>query len=307
MKKLLNTDLLKEFSFLKSVKDNKFVEREIFSPGIYRGGLEFLGYGSKRISGSNIIAWGKREETFLKDSKSKLHLYIDNVLKWKPPVLILSKNITIETRKAIVEIANKYKVMILTTKIHVRDIAFQVGQFLAQEFSPSKTVHASLVVINGVGVLIQGESGIGKSEAVLELLSRGHQFVGDDAIEIIFFGNSFVGRSAKLTKNFLEARGLGIIDIKYIFGAKTVKEYHRVDLVVELIDSEKKDVKFDRIGNEKHYFSILGGQLPLIQIPVSSGRNSSILIETASHLLEYRQSGKDPIKVIKERNDNNGK
>lgn len=167
-----------------------------------------------------------------------------------------------------------------------------------------EAVHASLAIINGVGVMIKGPSGIGKSEALIELLQKGHTFVSDDTVELYRIGDTFYGRPAALTEGLLEARGIGLVNIPFIYGAKAVKEKTSVELVVELQPAEVQN-ELDRLGNKDLRFEVLQGNIPLIQIPAVSGRSMASLIEAAVNVYLARKAGMDPLAMIAERNRGN--
>lgn len=156
--------------------------------------------------------------------------------------------------------------------------------------APSTTVHGVLVEVFGMGVLITGKSGIGKSETALELVMRGHRLIADDSVDIIRVEDELKGESPKLTRHFMEIRGLGIIDIERLFGVGAVKNSEFIDLVVELeLWDEKRE--YDRVGLDEEFIEILGLEIPKVTIPVRPGRNLAMIIEVATRNNRQKRFG----------------
>lgn len=289
---------------LKIINKDKIVKWvPIRRPAINRVGLELLGHFYNKDLNMNIIGWGTTESKFM-DSipEEKLRKNLAKVFSYNPPLVICSLGVNDRNKDIILKEASKCGVPVVFTNTQLSFIITTLGTYVAERFSPEQFVHGSFVVINGVGVLIIGDSGIGKSEAVLELIQKGHVFVSDDSVIIKRIGNEFVGMSPEITKNILEARGLGLIDIRAMYGDRVIKHKARISLVVELKQSKSGDsIHFDRLGNEKHYFSILGGKICKTIIPVRLGRNIASLIEVATNLFHSKQIGVDPLKTIQER------
>jgi HPr kinase/phosphorylase len=176
----------------------------------------------------------------------------------------------------------------------------KINFFIIKELSDSTSKHGSLVIINGVGVMIIGKSGIGKSEALLELIEKGHSFVSDDTVILKKIGNNILGYPSPITKDFVESRGLGLIDIPLIYGLKSVKEYTNVNLVIELISMEDSN-RINRLGDKKLFYEIFYEKIPKIQIPVGNGRTLSVLIEAATNVYLIKQKGYNSLNIIDER------
>lgn len=204
----------------------------------------------------------------------------------------------------VLKVANARNVPVVNSKLHLSEINAYVSAHLLERQAKIEAVHASLAIINGVGVMIKGPSGIGKSEALIELLQKGHTFVSDDTVELYRIGDTFYGRPAALTEGLLEARGIGLVNIPFIYGAKAVKEKTSVELVVELQPAEVQN-ELDRLGNKDLKFEVLKGAIPLIQIPAVSGRSMASLIEAAVNVYLARKAGMDPLAMIAERNRGN--
>ena len=271
-------------------------------PAINRAGLELKGYFYKKNSISkNIIGWGTSESNWMSSiSEKEREESLNTLIMQKPPLIICSSGVNEENRKIIIEIATKYEVPIVLSNIPLSSVTTTIGVYLSEKFAQTEFVHGSLIIINGVGVMIIGASGIGKSEVILELIQKEHIFVSDDAIFIKRIGNNFVGYSPEITKDILEARGLGLLDIRTIYGDRAIRSKTNIDLVVELKNAEEI-VEFDRIGNKNLLYSILGGKISKINIPIKAGRSASSLVVAAANLFISKQSGIDALKIIEER------
>lgn len=287
---ILNKDRIKTWNTIKR-------------PAINRVGFELLDHFYNSNINMNIIGFGTMESKYMDivDEKT-LSKKLNNIFKHRPPLVICSINVNERNKKNIIEQANRNDIPVVVTETQLSFVITTIGIYIAEYFAPEEFVHGSLVIINGIGVLLIGDSGVGKSEAVLELVQRGHTFVSDDSVNIKRIGNKFVGSSPKITKNLLEARGLGMIDMKLIYGNRSIKDKSDINLVVELKHFEKGDeTNFDRLGNQKNYYNVLGGKINKIIIPVRSGRNVASLIEVATNLFESKQQGFDILNTIKER------
>lgn len=198
----------------------------------------------------------------------------------KPPCIIYCREIEIED--AIIELANRYQVPLLRTKKATSPFMAELIRWLNAELAPRCSIHGVLVDIYGEGVLIMGESGIGKSEVALELIHRGHRLVSDDVVEIKRVSdNSLIGSSPDITRHFIELRGIGIIDAKSLFGVESVKNEQEIDLVIKL-EEFNKEQDYDRLGLEEEYIEFLGNQVVCHSIPIRPGRNLAVICESAA-------------------------
>lgn len=287
---IVNKDLIKEWA-------------PITRPAINRVGLELLGHFFNDDLDKNIIGWGTTESKLMDSIDEKdLKINIAKIFDYKPPLVICSVSVKERNINIIRNIADEKGIPLVITENQLSFTTTTVGIYIAEKFALEEFIHSSLVIINGIGVLIIGDSGIGKSEAVLEIIQKGHIFVSDDSVLIKRVGNEFIGCAPEITKNILEARGLGLIDIKQIYGERVIKDKANIQLVVELksFDNNSK-TQFDRLGNENHFFEVLGGKINKIIIPVRPGRNMASLIEVATNLFVSKQNGTDPLKTIQER------
>lgn len=281
---------------------DKLDYKDIKLPAIKRLGLELANAVENDRYAQNIVCWGTSESKYFgKLGKEKSIQTLERVLSVKPPLLILSNGMDTLPKKWILSVADKYKIPLVFTNNSTAQISTTIGTYLNDSFSIEEQIHGCLTIVGGVGVLIVGESGVGKSEATLELIQKGHLFVADDAVLIRHSGASFLGRSPEITKNFLEVRGIGIIDVKYTYGIRSVIDTTRVDLVIELVNKEKSNT-LDRIGTNYLKYKILDGYVNMIQIPVKDGSSAGSLIEAAVSTFLSRKDGVDILKELSIRN-----
>ena len=185
------------------------------------------------------------------------------------------------------QLANEYEIQILQSHVDTSAFSAEVTRWLKVELAPRISIHGVLVDIYGEGVLITGESGIGKSEVALELIHRGHRLVSDDVVEIKKVSDeTLIGSAPDITRHFIELRGIGIIDAKTLFGVESVKNTQSIDLVIQL-EEWNKEQEYDRMGLEEQYIEYLGNKVVCHSIPIRPGRNVAIICESAA--VNYRQ------------------
>lgn len=203
----------------------------------------------------------------------------------KPPCIIFCREIWVEDE--LIELANKYHVPVLRSKKATSPFMAELIRWLNAELAPRCSVHGVLVDIYGEGVLIMGESGIGKSEVALELIHRGHRLVSDDVVEIKKVSDaSLIGTAPDITRHFIELRGIGIIDAKALFGVESVKNEQEIDLVIKL-EEFNKEQEYDRLGLEEEHIEFLGNKVVCHAIPIRPGRNLAVICESAA--VNHRQ------------------
>ena len=215
----------------------------------------------------------------------KLEMY-DKLLACQIPCLVYSRSQVPD--EDILALCNHYGVPCLVSDKTTSDLMAEVIRWLKVKLAPCISIHGVLVDVFGEGVLIMGESGIGKSEAALELIKRGHRLVTDDVVEIRKVSDAtLIGRAPEITKHFIELRGIGIIDVKTLFGVESVKDTQAIDMVIKLEDWDR-DKEYDRLGIEDQYTEFLGNRVVCHSIPVRPGRNLAIIVESAA--VNYRQN-----------------
>ena len=184
-------------------------------------------------------------------------------------------------------LANRYKIPIFITKTATSAFMAEVIRWLNVELAPCISIHGVLVDVYGEGILITGESGIGKSEAALELIKRGHRLITDDVVEIRKVSDeTLIGTAPDITRHFIELRGIGIIDVKTLFGVESVKNTATIDLVIQLEEWDR-DKEYDRLGLEEEYTEFLGNKVVCHSLPIRPGRNLAVIVESAA--VNHRQ------------------
>ena len=229
---------------------------------------------------------GYVEYTYLKGMEEERKKYIyGEILSKKVPCIIFCRDL--QPDDILLELDNKHEVPILVTGTTTSAFMAEIIRWLNVELAPCISIHGVLVDVYGEGVLIMGESGIGKSEAALELIKRGHRLVTDDVVEIRKVSDeTLIGTAPDITRHFIELRGIGIIDVKTLFGVESVKETQGIDMVIKLEDWNK-DREYDRLGLEEQYTEFLGNKVVCHSIPIRPGRNLAIIVESAA--VNHRQ------------------
>lgn len=229
---------------------------------------------------------GYVEYTYLQGLEEARKKYIyEEILSKKVPCIIFCRDL--QPDEILLDLANKHEVPILVTGTTTSAFMAEIIRWLNVELAPCISIHGVLVDVYGEGVLIMGESGIGKSEAALELIKRGHRLVTDDVVEIRKVSDeTLIGTAPDITRHFIELRGIGIIDVKTLFGVESVKETQGIDMVIKLEDWNK-DREYDRLGLEEQYTEFLGNKVVCHSIPIRPGRNLAIIVESAA--VNHRQ------------------
>ena len=284
---------------LKLVAGANGLRRIIREPTVNRPGLALAGF-TKYFASKRVQVIGAAESTFLK-SLSKEHReerYAD-LFAYKIPCFVFSRNLRPD--REFLRAAEKANVPIFQCPLITMKFINLATLALEMMFAPRGTEMGSMVDILGVGAIIRGESGIGKSECVLALIERGYSLVADDITKVTLLdGREIMGTSAEITRNHMEVRGIGIINVAAMFGVKSIRLEKRVDLVVTLkLWNEVVDV--DRLGMEDQHVDILGVKIPHIIIPVRPGRDLARLIEVAAFQTKLKLSGYNPAKELNER------
>src|SRR5882672_2557351 len=261
--------------------------RPITTTAVQKPGLALAGQ-EELLRPGTVQALGRSEVAYLAripaDTRRSL---LDRVARAPVACFILTHGS--EAHPDLVSAVDAHGVPLLATRRSTARLIEVLGRFFEDRLAPCVTLHGTLIDIYGVGVLILGESGVGKSESALELILRGHRLVSDDTVSIRQIGNVLNGTGPEVSRYHMELRGLGIINIKDLYGVAAVRERKDLDLVVRL-DPWQEDKVYDRLGLDEKKYTILGVELPFIEMPVGPGRNLSILLEVAArhHLLKRR-------------------
>ena len=247
---------------------------------INRPGLQMIGF-LKFFDSERIQIMGKEEFTFLEQfSTDEREKRLEQYFSQGFPALVIARGLQIFPE--MLEYAEAYKVPLLRTELGTSQFMSMIIRYLNEQLAPRKTRHGVLCEIYGEGILIMGESGVGKSEAAIELVKRGHRLVADDAVEIKKISDqTLIGSSPEIIRHFVEVRGIGIIDVKEIFGMGAIKDEQQIDMVIHL-EPWEKGKQYDRLGMVDEYTNIMGINVPSLTIPVKLGRNIAVTVEVAA-------------------------
>ena len=288
---LLDLDLKEHDALeLKCIAGRPGLDREITAPDINRPGLALGGFFDK-FAYQRIQIFGRGETAFL----DKLHREgsvetIQELFGYTIPCCVFSHGLI--PHEEFVQKAEEVGCPILQTSLPTAVFTSRLLRVLGSIFAPQQTVHGVLVEVYGIGVLITGDSGVGKSETALELIERGHRLICDDAVEIrCISGNILMGQGVnRVTGHHMEIRGLGIINIAHLFGVAAIRDKKQIQIVVHLEDWDPNK-SYDRIGSDDLFEEIMGVHIPCLHIPVKPGRNISIIIEVAAMTERMKKMG----------------
>ena len=254
-------------------------------PDVNRPALQLTGFFD-HFDKDRVQIIGYVEQAYLdKLTPERRHEVYDALISSQIPCLLFSRGMKPE--EDVLELCNHYGVPCMVSEKTTSDLMAEVIRWLNVKLAPMISIHGVLVDVFGEGVLIMGESWIGKSEAALELIKRGHRLVSDDVVEIRRVSDeTIIGSAPDITRHFIELRGIGIIDVKTLYGVESVKDTQAIDMVIKLEDWDK-DKEYDRLGLEDQYTEFLGNRVVCHSIPVRPGRNLAIIVESAA--VNYRQ------------------
>lgn len=284
MKKLVERMDLKNLT-----PDVDYSKKAVVIPDINRPALPLTGFFDA-FDSRRVQVIGNAEYNYLKtlDDARKEEIYtqfLDNEL----PCIIFCRSL--EPDELLVQKAIEANIPLFQTELHTSEFTAEIIRWLNVALAPCISIHGVLVDVYGVGVLIMGESGIGKSEAALELIKRGHRLVSDDVVEIRKVSDeTLVGSAPDITRHFIELRGIGIVDVKMLFGVQSVRETQNIDLVITLEEWDREK-EYDRLGLEEQYTEFLGNKVVCHQLPIRPGRNLAIIVETAAINHRQKQMG----------------
>ena len=285
MKGVQLSKMVQELNLHNKTPDVDISKKRINLPDINRPALQLTGY-LEHFENERVQIIGYVEYTYLLHlSREKKIEAFERFVASKIPCVIFSTKT--EPDEDMINLAIKYDVPIFVTDQTTSTFMAEIIRWLNVELAPCISIHGVLVDVYGEGVLIMGESGIGKSEAALELIKRGHRLVSDDVVEIRRVSDAtLVGSAPDITRHFIELRGIGIIDVKTLFGVESVKDTQSIDLVIKL-EEWNKDREYDRLGLEEEYTEFLGNRVVCHSLPIRPGRNLAVIVESAA--VNHRQ------------------
>ena len=278
-----------------------YQDRLITTDDVNRPGLQLTGFfdyfDEKRLQMIGLV-----ETSYLEKLSSQQRLNsFDALFSYNFPALIISRGL--EPFDECMEMAEKHDTIVLRTKETTSNFMSTLIAYLKTALSPCITRHGVLVDIYGEGVLLLGESGVGKSETAIDLIKHGHRLIADDAVDITKMSpDTLVGSSPELIRYYVEMRGIGVIDVRHMFGISAVKESQTIDLIVNL-ELWRDNCAYDRLGLEEHYTTLLDVQVPTVTIPVKPGRSLAIIIEVAAMNNRQKKMGFNAAKAFTEQLD----
>ncbi|WP_035446361.1 HPr(Ser) kinase/phosphatase [Atopobacter phocae] len=287
---------LVEHSNLVVVSGEDYLDRPLTTSEIARPGLVLAGY-FKFFPKDRIQLFGRTEATYIKEltPERRVEIY-DFMASNSTPCFIVARGI--EVTDELIEAGEKHHVPVLSSPLRTTRILGHLTNFLESRLAERKSVHGVLVEVFGLGVLITGESGVGKSETALELVQKGHRLVADDRVELYQRDEvTIVGEAPEILSHLLEIRGVGIVDVFTLFGAGAIRDSIEVDLIIYLENWNQAN-HYDRLGNQEDWDRIFDIDVKRINIPVKTGRNISIIVEAAAMNFRSKQMGFDPMETF---------
>ncbi len=274
------SELVKEFSLRPIHKSSDFEEVEITTQDINRPAIQLAGFyeyfGEKRIQVIGIVETEYERNLSPKKRKESF----DKFFAWNIPALVVCHGMI--PLEECVAMAEKYDRNLFVTDRDTSDFIGGLVLSLKNHLAPRITRHGVLVEVYGEGVLLLGESGVGKSETAIELVKRGHRLIADDAVELKKVSdNELIGTAPEMIRHYVELRGIGVVDVRQLYGMGAVKLSQKIDLVVNL-ESWDDEMVYDRLGIENQYMTIMGVDIPSLTVPVKPGRNLAVILEVAA-------------------------
>ncbi len=299
MQTVLISDLMEEFNLKLLTKKVNIANKKILHAEINRPALQLAGFYDYFAQGQCQVI-GMVEFTYLqKMPKARRIEAFEKFLEHDIPCIIFCRSL--EAFPELIDRANKRAIPILSYDGNTTEFMGEFIRYLRLQFAPSIRMHGVLVDVYGEGLLIIGESGIGKSETALELIKRGHRLVADDAVDIKRISHeSLIGSCPEVIRYFIELRGIGIIDVKQMFGVESIKDSHSLDLVIKL-EVWDKDKEYERLGLEEQYMEILGNKVTCNLIPIRPGRNLAVICESAAINHRQKKMGYNAAQVLDNR------
>jgi HPr kinase/phosphorylase len=275
------------------------LQRPIQSPTISSPGLVLAGF-TDRFPKGRLQVFGETEIRFIDSlAPDAQRVSLETFFSLEMPAVVVTKGLRVPA--LITQLAEEHAIPLLRSRLKTGDFYRRLQPYLEGAFAPTTTMHGSLADCYGVGMLFVGRSGIGKSECVLDLVERGHRLVADDLVHVSRRGNDvLIGRGHELQQHHMEIRGIGILDVKALFGIRAIRQQKRIEVVVQLEDWSENS-KYDRTGLDMQEIEVLGVKLPKVIVPLNAGKNITVLSEVVAmnHLLKY--SGVNSAQLFNER------
>jgi HPr kinase/phosphorylase len=270
-----------------ATSDERGLEREITEGEISSPGLALAGY-TERFARGRIQVLGETEVSYLRslDAQQRRNA-VETLLSFDSPLVIATKGQDLPP--TLLEAAERQGTPVVVSELGTAEFYRRINPFLNEQFAPHTHVHGSLADVYGVGLLFIGRSGIGKSECVLDLVERGHRLVADDVVRVTRQGHDvLIGRGLELAGHHMEIRGIGIIDVRALFGIRAIRQQKRIEVMVRLVDWSRQEA-YDRTGLDTDYAEILGVPLRRVTVPLNPGKNITVISEVVAmnHLLRY--------------------
>ena len=303
MYKVKLTSLIEKMELTNCTPDVDLESIEVTQTDVNRPALQLAGFFDY-FDSDRIQIIGNVEHAYLrKQTKEKYMEIMGRLLEYNIPCVVFCRNLDIEPD--LIVAATEHGIPILRTEMTTSAFMAEVIRWLNVEMAPRITIHGVLVDVYGEGVLIMGESGIGKSEAALELIKRGHRLVSDDVVVIKKVSDdTLIGTAPDITRHFIELRGIGIIDVKTLFGVESVKNTQSINLAI-MLEEWDKEQEYDRLGLEEQYTEFLGNKVVCHKIPIRPGRNLAIIVESAAANYRQKKMGYNAARELYNRLTNN--
>ena len=278
--------------------DKSAMQRKIEEKSINRPGLELAGYFDYAVS-KRIILIGNKEVSFINKMKDEdIRKTMDFLMTDVCPGMIICRGH--KCHPLILQIAKEKNFPVFITNKPTSELMVDSVMYLDEVLAPQTSIHGTLIEVFATGVVILGESGIGKSETALELIKKGHHLISDDRVDIRYVKGKLIGHAPDILLNMMEVRGIGIIDVSKMFGVNTVVANHQIDLMIKLVPLTS-ETEIERLGSKTKYYDILGHKVPIITIPVSGARSVGEIIEVAVTNFKLKKSGYDSTYEFEER------
>ncbi len=284
---------------LQLLTGEKGLERRIADKSINRPALALTGY-FKHFGNKRLQLFGAGEMSYLRDMpETRQEEVLQAIAKHRVPCMVVSQGLS--PTRAMLRVAKESGVPLLQTPLMSKDFSVETTVLLENKFAPRTTLHGTLLDIRGIGTLLRGKSGVGKSECALALIERGHSLVADDLTYVRLVGEKeLMGTSSELNRGYMECRGIGIINIAELFGIRAVRVEKRINLVVTFVEWAP-GMEEERTGLEQSYFQVLGTDVPQMEIPVRPGRDLARLVEVAAMVQALKSIGHDSAREFNER------